>query len=303
MLEEHELAPTYELWFTGCSLRCRFCTVPAAIERPREGTWRSPEALVQEITAPTVPPFRSVAMVGGDPTVNRPYVDRLLPLLRRALPQAALVLNTNLYMPPALARRDAAAYDWIVGDVHFWAPTCAATLAGVADYPAAAVAAAEAVVAGGGRLILRVLVLPGHLACCAAPTIAWAAQLAGRAAGSVRVHVMTHYAPAGRARGDAQLGRWLDPAEQAAALALLPAACPRPAPAPLPGLPARGPLAVDPPAPIELGPDGSVLIPFVTGTLLPLAVALRPELAPRLALLEGLRSEASFSEAPPFSEG
>jgi putative pyruvate formate lyase activating enzyme len=296
LLEEYELAPTCELWFTGCSLRCRFCTVPEAIEHPTRGAWLPPQALVQAISAPTVPPFRAVAMVGGDPTVHRPYLDRLLPLLRRALPDRLLALNTNLYLPAPLAARDARAYDWIVGDVHFWQEACADRIAGVPGYPAVAVAAAEAVVQAGGRLLLRVLVLPGHHDCCAAPTVAWAADLAARAEGRVRVHLMTHYAPAGRARGDPELGRWLEPQEQAAARALLPAGCPVPAATPVDGVRARPATAVDPPAPLELGPDGSVLLPFVTGALLPLAVSLRPELAPRLSLLDP--PTAALSEIP-----
>lgn len=299
MLEEYELAPTCELWFTGCSLRCRFCTVPEAVERPTQGTWMPPEALVAAITAPTVPPFRAVSMVGGDPTVHRPYLDRLVPLLRRALPDTALALNTNLFLPPGLAACDARTYDWIVGDVHFWAEGCAARIAGVAGYPAAAVAAAEAVVAAGGRLVLRVLVLPGHHACCAAPTVAWAADLARRAEGRVLVHLMTHYAPAGRARGDAELGRWLSAEEQERARGLLPAGCPAPAPGPLPGVGPRSERAVDPPASVEIGADGSVLLPFVTGALLPLAVSLRPELAPRLALLDDPAPTVSARPATP----
>jgi putative pyruvate formate lyase activating enzyme len=205
MLEEHELAPTYEVYFTGCSLRCRFCTVPEAIYAPREGTWMPPGDLVDSIAADDVPPFRTISLVGGDPTVNLPYVRELLPILRSRFPQTPLVLNTNLFIPPALARWCAEAFDWIVGDVHFWEADCSREIAASSDYPAAATAAAEAILAAGGRLIARILALPGHTDCCTAPTAAWAAGLRG----DVRVHLMTHYAPAGRARGHAQLGRRL----------------------------------------------------------------------------------------------
>lgn len=281
LLEEHELAPTYELYFTGCSLRCRFCTVPEAIEAPDRGAWLSPRALVEAMAGPEVPAFRSIAMVGGDPTVNRPYLDALLPLLRARFPAALLVLNTNLFLPAALARLDAAAYDWIVGDVHFWQPDCAAAVARVRGYPPVAVQAAEAIVQAGGRLMLRVLVLPGHLDCCAAPTIDWAADLARQAPDRVRVHVMTHYAPAGRARVDPALGRSLTDAERARARALLPVDVPRPRSGPLMPLPVRAAAARDPEVPVEIGPDGRLLLPFVTGELLELAIALDPELAAR----------------------
>lgn len=277
VLEEHEIAPTYEIYFTGCSLRCRFCTVPDALDRPDEGAWTSPEALARDLADPRHPPFRTVSLVGGDPTVNLPYVRALVPALRRHVPHAELVLNTNLYVPPAGVAELAAAFDWIVGDVHFFAPDCAGRLAGARDYPATARAAAEAFLAAGSRLILRLLVLPGHLACCAAPTLEWAAGLRG----DLRLHVMTHYAPAGRARGHAELGRTLSADEVAEVARLTPPAVPRPAAAHAHPI-ARPPGLRDPEVPVEVAPDGTLLFPFVTGDLLPLVAELQPALADRL---------------------
>ena len=232
MLEEHELTPTYEVYFTGCSLRCRFCTVPDAIERPNDGAWMSPQALVEHITHPSVPPFRTLSFVGGDPTVNLPYIRQLLPILRHKLPSIPLVLNTNLYIPPDIAQWCATAFDWVVGDVHFWNPVCARRIAAAQDCPAVSTQAAETILSSGGRLILRILSLPGHIDCCTIPTAKWAATLTG----DLRVNLMTHYAPAGHARGDAELGRTLTPAEQLRASQSLPATVQRPVRSPLPWL-------------------------------------------------------------------
>ncbi|RME27362.1 MAG: radical SAM protein [Deltaproteobacteria bacterium] len=286
MLEEHELAPTYEIYFTGCSLRCRFCTVPEAIERPDRGEWLPPEALVDAVRQPEVPAFRSLSLVGGDPSVHRPYVDRLLPVLRARLPGTPLVFNTNLYLPPERAAAEARRFDWIVGDLHFWEARCAAEVAGVADYPSRARAAAAAVTAAGGRMILRLLVLPGHLDCCARPAISWAAGLAEGGSGRVLVHVMTHYAPAGRARGDPVLGRPLAEDEGRQVRALLPPGVPVPRATPRVPIVRRSPDAVDPPAPVEIDPEGRVLLPFVTGSLLPVVAKLAPRWRERLVYLE-----------------
>lgn len=280
LLEEHAISPTYEIYFTGCSLRCRFCTVPDALYAPDVGEWMPPEDLARDVADARHPPFNAVSLVGGDPTVNLPYVRDLVPALRRHVPTADLVLNTNLFVDLRHAPWLTDAFDWIVGDVHFWRPACAGPLAGSRDYPAAAVAAAEAFAAAGARLILRVLVLPGHLDCCAAPTVAWAAALPG----DVQVHVMTHYAPTGRARGHAQLGRGLTDAEIAAARALLPPGARVPDAAPRP-VRARLATAEDPAVPFEVGPDGRVLFPFVTGDLLPVVADLQPALRDRLSYL------------------
>ena len=280
LLEEHEIAPTYEVYFTGCSLRCRFCTVPEAIYAPQQGEWLPADQLAEAIAAPGAPPFRTISLVGGDPTVNLPYIRDLLPRLRERLPGVPVVLNTNLFIDPALAAWCAEAFDWIVGDVHFWSASCARAVAGAAGYPAAAAAAAEAALQVGGRVILRILALPGHLDCCAAPTAAWAAGLSG----DVRVHMMTHYAPAGRARGHATLGRRLTAEEAQRAAGMLPESVRRPRRGPLPW--AGGPGGGDPPVPVEIDAEGRVLVPFVTGSLLPMLAELEPNWAKRLSYLE-----------------
>lgn len=285
LLEEHELAPTYEVWLTGCSLRCRFCTVPDAIERPRESPWRSPSDVLDTALAPDTPPFRTISLVGGDPTVSRPWLDDFLRQARLRAPDTPLVLNTNLYVSATQAAQDAASFDHIIGDLHFWKGECAARLAGARGYPELARAAAEAIAASSsGLLFLRLLLLPGHADCCGRPSIAWAAELARRHPSRVRVHVLTHYAPAGRARGHSQLGRRLSPEERALA-DLLPSDVPRPRATPLSAIPARPSHAVDPPVPLQIDPQGGVMLPFVTGDLLPLAAELDPTLQPRLQYL------------------
>ena len=283
LLEEHEIAPTYEVYFTGCSLRCRFCTVPDAIYRPRDWPWVSPEALAEQIAAPDVPPFRTISLVGGDPTVNLPYVRALLPVLRARFPGVPLVLNTNLYVPPDIARWCSAAFDWVIGDVHFWQADCARRVAAASDYPDVSTRAAEAILSSGGRLILRILALPGHVDCCAVPTAAWAGGLSG----DVRVHMMTHYAPAGHARRDRQLSRGLTEEEAHRALGCIPPGARLPRQSPLPWSRARGIVCEDPAVPLEVASDGRLLIPFVTGSLLPIAVELDQRLHNRVSYLTG----------------
>ena len=295
LLEEHELAPTYEVWLTGCSLRCRFCTVSDAIERPRDFPWRSPDAVLDAMVDPTTPPFRTISLVGGDPSVSRPWVDAFVARARERLPGVPLVLNTNLFVDAARAARDAETFDFIVGDLHFWEASCARRLAGASGYPAMARAAAEATVRAGGQLFLRLLLLPGHADCCGRPSIAWATELARSAPDQVKVHVMTHYAPAGRARGHSQLGRRLSP-QEAALAQTLPADVPRPRVAPLPDLPPRPAGAIDPEVPLEIAADGTILLPFVTGELLRVAVDLDPLLAERLVYLNGVADRLSATD-------
>ncbi len=276
LLEEHEISPTYEIYFTGCSLRCRFCTMGEAIYAPDRGEWREPQALVASIAQPSTPPFRAISFVGGDPSVNVPYIERLIPLLRTRFPSIQLVYNTNLYFD-ADRLPDV---DLVVGDVHFWESDCARQVAGAKNYPEIARKAAETLAERGVPLLLRILVLPGHVECCAVPTAAWAAGLPE----SVIVSVMTNYAPVGNARNHPSLGRGLNAAEMRRAGTLLPANTRRPTtiPRPLP----RPAHCIDPVAPLEVDASGRVFLPLVTGTLLPLAMQLSPALATRKVYLD-----------------
>jgi uncharacterized Fe-S radical SAM superfamily protein PflX len=231
--------------------------------------------------APSVPGFRAVSFVGGEPAVNLPYVRALLPLLRRSLPDRLLVFNTNLYLGageiPWLARN----FDWIVGDVHFGDPACSASIAGEAGYPTVARAAAESLLAEGARLLLRFLVLPGHLDCCFSPLLSWARSLQG----DFLVRLLTCYAPLRRHAGHPELDRGLAEEERARARAMMPPDLPSPSPLPVPGHPSRRPGCVDAPSWIDLDARGRVFIPYVTGDLLPLAAALNPEFEAALPYL------------------
>ena len=281
-LEEHELAPTYEVFLTGCSLRCSFCSMADAVAHPDVGEWLAPSDLAAAIAAPNVPPFRAVALVGGEPGAHRPYVRRLVPALRARLPRADLALNTNLFLPERFAAEDAESFDWIVGDLHFWGSDCAARLAGYGAYPAVARRYVEALLAAGGRLILRLLVLPGHLKCCLGPSVEWAAGLEG----DIRLHLMLNYAPFGADHADSRLAEPLSPEEARSAELLVPLGLARAASAPLPGFTPRPAGLRDPEVVVDLDPAGRTRLPFVTADLLPWVVAHHPEHADRLVYLE-----------------
>jgi putative pyruvate formate lyase activating enzyme len=282
LLEEHEIAPTYELYLTGCPLRCPFCAVPGASRSPRAGERVSPQDLAQDLMDERHPPFRSLAFVGGEPTLHLDWIRQVQPLLAAALPEVELVLNTALCWEADLAPELATRFDWVVGTLRCFQPGCAQVLGAPASHPRQARAAVEALLAAGARLILRLLVLPGHLECCARPLAAWISGLRG----DLKARVMLNYVPVGEARGLSGLDRPLDDETAILARALLPPEVPRPAVRPLLPIPQRLPRHRDPPVSIEIDSTGRTVAPMVTGTILPWLAKREPSLRERLVYLD-----------------
>lgn len=186
--EETPISPSFGLALTGCSWHCAYCHVPELINRVDAGRPLGPEHRELALAAAGA---RSLSFVGGNPDQHLVAILDWIAELPAdwALP---LVWNANLYGSPALYRLLEGVVDWHVADWRYGSDACGARLSGVPD--AATIAARNLALLATGRadLIVRVLVLPGHLACCALPAIAAIARLAPAA----RVNVMGQYHPA-----------------------------------------------------------------------------------------------------------
>jgi putative pyruvate formate lyase activating enzyme len=204
--EEIELVPSHELFLSGCTMRCAFCYSHEAITRPMTGRVTTPGELAAWAGARNREGARSLNLVGGEPTVHIPTILRALRLLDRPLP---VVWNSNMYATAeAMALLDGVV-DLFLGDIHFGTDACARRLGRIPDYLPSVTAAFHAAAVSGASVIIRHLVMPGHLECCARPAMEWAAS----ALPDVPFHLMFQYLPDYRAEGDPVLGRTLTPQE------------------------------------------------------------------------------------------
>ncbi len=281
LLEEHEIAPTYEVYLSGCPLRCPFCALAPASRSAEVGERLEPERLAEELKAAHHPPFRALAFVGGEPSMHLPWIRRAIPALRRRHPDLLLVLNSALCWDASLAPELARGFDWIVGTVRSHGPACAEVLGAPPGYPDQARAAVEALLDHGAKLLLRLLAIPGHFDCCARPLADWIAGLRG----DLRARVMLEYAPLAEARSIPGLDRCLDDDSAAVAAGLLAPTVARPLTRPIRPIPRRLPEHRDPPVSLEIDAGGRVVAPMVTGTVLPMLAEYRPALRERLAYL------------------
>jgi putative pyruvate formate lyase activating enzyme len=170
--DELELLPTFAIALSGCDLRCSFCITGAQSWNPNAGEKLCPATLAAKAETALNAGVRTVMILGGEPTVHLPSALDIV----AALPSTArLVWKTN-------AHATAQARDWLDGlfdiwlaDYKFGNDACASRLAGVSRY--------EQIVRKNliwaschSELIVRHLLMPGHLDCCWEPIARWLAE-------------------------------------------------------------------------------------------------------------------------------
>lgn len=281
--EELELIPTHTLWLAGCNWRCAYCSDWAHVARPTGDDEVDLERVARSIEARRAEGARSLTFVGGLPDVSLPGIARLLRLARTSVP---VVWNSNMSATPEahdLLEGLVCAY---VADLKYGDERCARAGSAVQG-------SLEAVHANLRRvrrealLIVRHLVLPGHVDCCARPALDWlAANVPG-----VRVNVMGQYEPTPEVRAT-PWDRRVTPAEvtrardHARALGLdLDGPGPLPAAGPaLGGAPDLAPAVTAAfESTIRIAPDGRVVFEDLPPDLAALAADLGGDVADLLA--------------------
>lgn len=201
--EEQFITPTYALFFAGCDLECSFCYAADANALPQAQSPLDVHAIAARVTRSDSPPV-SFSFIGGEPTVHLHTALRLASVLPADLP---LVWNSNFYFTEAAAGLLESIMDVYIADLHFGCDDCAREIAG-ADRYLSIVGRNLKWAARAGSLVVRHLVLPGHLCCCTAPALQWLArELPG-----TPVHLMTNYLPP-ESRQSYGTGRYLTESE------------------------------------------------------------------------------------------
>lgn len=204
--EEIELMASHEVFLSGCTMRCAFCYSHQHITRPMSGLPMTPREMASCADRRHGEGASNLNLVGGEPTVHIPNILRMLREVSAPLP---VVWNSNMYATPqAMALLDGVV-DLFLGDIHFGNNDCARRLGLIPDYLPSIKAAFIAAASSGADVIIRHLVMPGHLDCCARPAMEWAKQ----ALPETPFHLMFQYVPDFRAARDPVLGRFLLPDE------------------------------------------------------------------------------------------
>ena len=170
--DELELIPTFAIALSGCDLRCDFCITGASSWNPNAGVSLDVEAMAKRAREALARGARTIMILGGEPTIHLPAVLDLV----SALPdEARLVWKTNAHGSDEARALLDGVFDVWLADYKFGNDECARRLARVTDYTAS-VRENLRWANAHSELIVRHLLMPGHVDCCWRPVAEWLAE-------------------------------------------------------------------------------------------------------------------------------
>jgi putative pyruvate formate lyase activating enzyme len=210
--EEIELIPSQLLYLSGCNLRCVFCIGEADAFDPQRGRLLTGQLLAEVIESGSKQGARNIQWVGGEPTIHLPAI---LEAMAGCDPLPPVVWKSNFCGTIEGFALLEGLVDVYVADLKFGNDTCARQIAGLDGYMQI-VTRNLLHVTEGARLMIRHLLLPGHLECCYRPIVDWMCRhLPG-----VPFRIMTGYLPRWQAAGCRDLAAPLGRGVGAHAIAL-----------------------------------------------------------------------------------
>jgi putative pyruvate formate lyase activating enzyme len=169
--DESELAPVFAIALSGCDLRCSFCVTGAQSWNPRAGDLLDPVEVARRARRALERGARTIMILGGEPTIHLPFALELV----AALPDdSTLIWKTNAHESPQANAWLDGLFDIWVADFKFGNEECARRLARIDRYTEV-VQANLAWANSHTRLIVRHLLMPGHVECCWRPAAEWLA--------------------------------------------------------------------------------------------------------------------------------
>lgn len=212
--EEPELVPSHLFYLSGCDLRCAFCIAEANAFDPSRGHLLTPELFQELVDWGRQRGAKTLQWVGGEPTIHLP---RILEAMATCDELPPVVWKSDFHSTPDVFDLLNGVVATYVADFKFGNDDCALRIAHVSNYWA--ILCRNLIIAASqGRLIVRHLLMPGHLECCFQPVLEWLRDRLPQAALSLR----NGYLPRWRSGSFDELSRRLtrDETELATEMAL-----------------------------------------------------------------------------------
>jgi putative pyruvate formate lyase activating enzyme len=170
--DELELMPTFSVALSGCDLRCDFCITGKESWNPRAGLGFDAAEMAAQAEAALENGARTIMVLGGEPTIHLPAALEFVSFLPAS---AKLIWKTNAHGSAQSRELLDGMFDVWLADFKFGNDACARRLAKVPDY--VRVVQENLLWANEhSELIVRHLLMPGHVECCWRPVAEWLAE-------------------------------------------------------------------------------------------------------------------------------
>ncbi len=185
--EEPVLNPTFEVFLSGCNVRCGFCYQSRQNQHPRTFPRKPSEQFAREIESIVPQRARNLHWVGGEPTLHLPWILETMAALEKPVP---VIWNSNMSMHADTREALEGIVDIFLADIHFGNDRCASRMGAVPGFNQVV---KDNIIYFSTRtdMIVRYLFLPGHFDCCFKPIINWCRTFIP----AVPVHIMPQYIP------------------------------------------------------------------------------------------------------------
>ncbi len=200
--EEPELIPSATLFMAGCNMRCVYCQNAPGSVTPNHGTeWTEKEG-AKWIENMWDRGCKNVNFVGGEPT---PYLYNILKCLKLCKADIPVVWNSNSYYSEKTANILKGIVDIYLLDFRYFNDKCASKYSFTEDY-VNTVKRNFLTASKDSELLIRILVMPSHIDCCAKSIVKWIKENLNKWS---RVNILGQYYPAWHAFNYKEMNRRL----------------------------------------------------------------------------------------------
>ncbi len=215
MGEEPELVPSHTIFFSGCTFHCVYCQNWDIAMHPRSGFPAEPAMLAAVLQEGLSQGSRNANFVGGNPDPDLHTILETVKLVGAEGRFLPMVWNSNMYTSSEAMELLTGVIDVYLGDFRYGNDACAKELSDVEGY-GEVVRRNFAIAWETSEVMVRHLVLPGHLECCTRPVMEW---VAGNMPGAY-FNLMFQYRPEYRAGLHPAIDRRLTQQEREKALSM-----------------------------------------------------------------------------------
>ncbi len=188
--EEYFFVPSLTVFFMGCTFTCVYCQNWEISQWKEKGSNFSPEELAILIKG-YEHECRNLNLVGGEPTPYLPWIVETLSHLASLDFSLPIIWNSNFYMSKESMEVLGKIVDVYLSDWKYGNDKCALLLSDAKNY-LPIIERNHEIAFKHGEVVIRHLVLPGHVECCTKPVLKRIAELFGD---KVIVNIMPQYRP------------------------------------------------------------------------------------------------------------